>query len=82
MPRLKTPTYSENLWTRHPLFGRYKQDRGYTLLVSGSIVTQVTYPYQGDLPAYDFVYLGGHEYDLTSAEVTILTNAGYGSYIT
>lgn len=27
------------------------------------------------------VYLGGHVYTVSSAEVTALTNAGYGSYI-
>lgn len=82
MPRLKTPTYEENLWTTSPLFGRYKLTRGQTLLVSGTTVTATTYPYQADLDAYDHVYLGGHEYDLTAGEVTILTNAGYGAYIT
>jgi hypothetical protein len=82
MATLRTPTYAENLWTDDRLFARYKLDRGYTLLVSGTTVTQTTYPYLGDLAQYDHVYLGGHEYPLTSAEVTILTNAGYGAYIT
>lgn len=77
------PTYSENLWTTDILFGRYQQDRGITLLVKAGIVTAVTYPNQQDLDDgdYDFVYLGGHEYPLTTAEVTTLTNAGYGAYI-
>lgn len=77
------PTYSENLWTTDILFGRYQQDRGITLLVQGTTVTEVVYPYLGDLldGGYDYIYLGGHEYPLTDAEVTILTDAGYGAYI-
>lgn len=81
MATLRTPTYLENLWSTHPLFARYKLDRGTSLLVSGTTVTQATYPYQEDLANYDHVYLGGHEYPLTASEVTILTNAGYGAYI-
>lgn len=81
MPTLVTPTYDENLWTDNPLFVRYKLARGYTLLVKGTTVTQVTYPYQEDLALYDFVYMGGHEYPLTTNEVNILTTAGYGAYI-
>lgn len=77
------PTYEENLWTDDIFFGRFRQDRGITLLVKGAVVTQATYPDLDDLNngGYDFIYLGGHEYPLTDAEVTILTNAGYGPYI-
>lgn len=81
MATLIPPTYLEHMWTTDRFIGRYRLDRGYTLLVSGTTVTQTTTPYLGDLAAYDFVYLGGHEYPLTSTEVTILTNAGYGAYI-
>lgn len=77
------PTYEENLWTNNILLSRYRQDRGITLLVEGTTVTQVTYPYNDDLinGGWDYIYMGGHEYVLTDAEVTILTNAGYGAYI-
>lgn len=83
MPVLRGPTYDENLWTTDPLFIRYKRPSGITLLVKGIEVTQVTYPYLGDLidNAYDYIYMGGHEYDLSPVEVTILTDAGYGAYI-
>lgn len=83
MPKLVGPTYDENLWTTDILFMRYKRPSGITLLVEGTVVTEVTYPYLGDLldNGYDYIYLGGHEYPLTPAEVTILTNAGYGAYI-
>src|SRR5262245_51308553 len=49
MPKLIGPTYDEYDWSRHPLWGRYKVTKGITLLVKGSVVTQVTYPWQGDL---------------------------------
>ena len=83
MPKLIGPTYDENLWTRDVLFERYKRPSGITLLVQGTTVTPVTYPYLGDLldNGYDYVYLGGHEYELSDEEVTILTDAGYGAYI-
>lgn len=81
MPTLVTPTYDENMWANDRFFSRYKLARGTTLLVSGTTVTQATYPYQEDLLAYDFVYQGGREYILTPNEVTILTNAGYGAFI-
>lgn len=83
MPVLRGPTYDENLWTTDILFQRYKRPSGITLLVKAGVVTQVTYPYLGDLldGGWDYVYMGGHEYQLSPAEVTVLTNAGYGAYI-
>lgn len=81
MPTLVTPTYDENMWANDRLFSRYKLTRGTTLLVSGTTVTEATYPYQEDLLAYDHVYLGGHEYELDPDQVTILTDAGYGAFI-
>lgn len=83
MPTLIGPTYEENLWTNDALFSRYKKTSGIALLVKDGVVTEATYPYLGDLlnGGYDFIYLGGHEYPLSDEEVTILTAAGYGSYI-
>lgn len=83
MPVLRGPTYLENLWTTDILFQRYKRPSGITLLVKGAVVTETTYPYLGDMldGGYDYIYLGGHEYQLSAAEVTTLTNAGYGAYI-
>lgn len=78
---LRPPTFSENLWTDDPLFRRYQQDRGYSLLLSGTEVTQVAYPYLGDLPNYDAVFLGGHIWEVTDEQAVILTDAGYGAYI-
>lgn len=83
MPVLRGPTYDENLWTTDDLFARYKRPSGITLLVKGTEVVQTTYPYLGDLldNVYDYIYMGGHEYDLSPVEVQILTDAGYGAYI-
>lgn len=83
MPTLVGPTYEENLWTNDALFARYKKTSGIALLVQGTTVTEAIYPYLGDLlnGGYDYIYFGGHEYELTPTEVTILTNAGYGSFI-
>jgi len=77
------PTFEENLWTNNILLSRYRQDRGITLLVEGTTVTQVTYEYNDTLinGGWDYIYMGGHEYVLSDAEVTILTDAGYGAYI-
>jgi hypothetical protein len=82
MPTLTTPTTREGIDTYHPLWRYYSLDVGITLLVSGSTVTEVQHPWQGDLADYDFVYLGGHQYEISADEATTLTNAGYGDYIT
>lgn len=83
MPVLRGPTYEENLWTNDILFCRYKRTSGITLLVKNNIVSEVTYPYLGDLldGGYQYIYLGGHEYQLSPEEVTILVDNGYGEYI-
>ena len=88
MPTLHPPTYEEGLWSRDPLLIRYHMERGISLAVKGTVVTEVTYPYLGSWydfegpPEWDYIYMGGYEYPLTPEEVTILVNAGYGSYIT
>lgn len=82
MPTLTTPKIAEQLWARDRLFGRYRIDRGVTLVVSGSTVRAVQYPLQEELGGYDHVYMGGHVYTITSAEAAVLTAAGYGAYIT
>lgn len=73
----------ENLWTDDILFCRYKRPSGITLLVKDGVVREATYPYLGELldGDWDHIYLGGHEYDLTPEEVTVLVDAGYGEYI-
>jgi len=66
-----------------PLFGRFKIRRGMSILknMDGSYST-VRFPALTDIEAAAAVYMGGHEYPLTSQEVTDLTAAGYGAHIT
>lgn len=81
MPTLKTPTRDEHLWTDHPLFERYKIDRGVTLLLTGSTVAEKQYYSQADESYADHVFVGGHEYEISTEVASILTAAGYGAYI-
>ncbi len=76
------PRVSEGMATDHPLFRYYRIERGVSVLVTGSTVTQVQYPDQEAVQAADFAYLGGHIYPITQAEADTLTAAGYGAYIT
>lgn len=81
-PILRTPTIDEHMEVYSGLFRFYQITRGITLLVSGDVVTETRFPWQEDLLNYDFVYLGGHEYELSGAEVATLMAAGYGAFIT
>lgn len=84
MPTLTPPTEDQSLETHHPLFGRYKLNRGLTLLVSGATVVLAQYPDHQDIAdgLYDHVYLGGYTYTISTDEAAVLTAAGYGAYIT
>jgi hypothetical protein len=82
MPTLTTPRTREGMSVRTGLWRYYSIDVGVTLLVDGATVTETQHPWQGDLADYDFVYLGGHIYDISADEATTLTNAGYGDLIT
>ena len=64
------------------LMWRYRIARGDTLLVNGTAVTRVRTPGVDQTLEADYYYHGGHIYNITPTEVTILTNAGYGAYIT
>jgi len=57
-------------------------NRGITLLVTGTTVTQNRTPSQDDLAAADVYYLGGHTYVLDDTAAQILINAGYSEYLT
>lgn len=56
--------------------------RGYSLLVNGTTVTQIQTPSQDQLAAASYYFLGGHEYTVSQAQADVLTNAGYGAYLT
>ena len=57
-------------------------NRGITLLVTGTTVTQNRTPSQDDLAAADVYYLGGHTYVLDDTAAQVLINAGYSEYLT
>lgn len=77
-----TPTVKETPAGFGWLFWRYPIDRSDTYLVTGTTVTHVRTPGVEQTTDADYCYLGGHEYIISDTEKTILTNAGYGPYIT
>lgn len=56
--------------------------RGYSLLVTGSTVTENQTPSQDDLAAADYYFLGGHNYDITDEQAAVLIAAGYSEWLT
>ena len=56
--------------------------RGQTLIVNGTNVTLTLTPSQDDLAAASYYFLGGHEYTISDYQAQVLTNAGYGDYVT
>lgn len=54
---------------------------GITVIKEGSAYRQVRSPSQQELEAATAYYLGGHRYEITAAEQSDLTAAGYGAYI-
>jgi len=82
MPTLTPPTRDQGPAGLDPLFVRYKIARGVSLLVTGTTVTEAQYPSQTEIDAADYFYQGGMVHTISASEATILTDAGYGSYIT
>lgn len=88
--KLIGPTYTENAWTRDVLFGRILEPHGITLAIKGTVVTEFTFPWAGDIypggnaaptPDWDHVYLGGHHWPLSQQEADNLIAAGYGEFV-
>jgi hypothetical protein len=75
------PVREEGMDVHYGLWKFYKREVGVSLLVSGSTVTEIQVPWQGDLENYDYFYQGGRRTPITSAEAAVLTAAGYGAYI-
>ena len=76
------PTVDETPAGFGRLFWRFRIARSDTLLVYGNNVLSVRTPGVDQTQEADYCYQGGHVYVLTAPEITILTNAGYGAYIT
>jgi cytochrome c peroxidase len=52
------------------------------LLITGTSVQEFRVPSQDDIAAADFYFEGGHVHTVSDAVAAILTNAGYGEYLT
>lgn len=79
---LNPPTVDETPAGFGRLFWRYRVARGDSLLVYGTSVTRTRTPSVQECEDADYVYLGGHVYDISPEERNILVDAGYGAYIT
>lgn len=84
MPTFEPPTYATNAGQPghpgHKLFRRYTWQAGYSVLITDGVATPhpgVVSPTQDDIDAADDVFLGGHIYEVTSEQKTILETAGY-----
>ena len=75
------PTVDETPAGFGRLFWRYRIARADTILVYGNAVTSIRTPGVDQTQEADYCYQGGHRYVLSDNEKTILTNAGYGAYI-
>ena len=56
--------------------------RGQTIIVNGTTVTLTLTPSQDELAAASYYFLGGHEYEISDYQATVLINAGYSDYVT
>ena len=75
------PTEDEGPAGGNVLFYRYKIARGITVLKSNGIYSEIRYPSQDELLEADTYYLGGHRHEISSAEYSALTTAGYSDYL-
>jgi len=76
------PTVEEGPAGFSRLFWRYRIARSNTILVYGTAIVSERTPGVDETLAADYCYLGGHRYVLSQNEYNILTNGGYGAYIT
>jgi len=71
------PTVEEGPAGYNKLHVRYKLTRGITVIKENGVYRQTRYPYIDDLKFAQAYYLGGHKYEVTSAEKADLEAAGY-----
>lgn len=79
---MATPTIMEAPIGGHRLFHYYQMERGISLLITGTTVTEKRFPTVDELEAADRYYLGGHIASVDAVEAEFLTDAGYGDYLT
>lgn len=73
----KPPTVEEGPAGGDWLFARYTLSRGVSVYKLDGEYYEIRFPTQDDIDEADIFYMGGHEYEVTSAEKTALEAAGY-----
>lgn len=71
------PTYTLKNVNAGPLLSRFTTTFGYSVVKRGTAYESVTTPDLGTFSDADFVYQGGHKYDISDAEAALLIAAGY-----
>ena len=71
------PTYDLKPVHGGPLLSRYRMTTAYSVIKRGSEYETVITPEVETFFEADFVYIGGHEYQITDAEAALLIAAGY-----
>lgn len=82
MPTFTPPPIEEGIEVTHGLWRYFKINKGVTVYVDGETVTTERFPYMDDLATHEHVYMGGYVHDISDAEASVLTDAGYGDYVT
>ncbi len=81
MKILSTPKITEKYAT-DALFGVFvTTETPKTLLIESGSGSLVSFPSAERLRLADSYYLGGHRHELTDAQVTEITSAGFSAYI-
>lgn len=73
------PTYELKPVNAGTLLSRYRMEKAYSVIKRGTVYESVVSP-SIELfsdPTVDFIYQGGHIYDITDTEATLLQAAGY-----
>jgi len=78
---LVLPT-AQYTYTEDRLLSRYTITSGISLIINGTTGVLGDFVAQSDTLDSDYYFAGGHRYELTSTEVTAVTNAGYANLIT
>ena len=71
------PTYTLKPVNAGPLLSRYQFPQAYSVIKRGDSYETVITPSNEVWQEADFVYLGGHKYEITDEEAALLIAAGY-----
>jgi hypothetical protein len=73
-----TPHVEEGPAGRNRLFYFYRLNKGITIVKLGGLYSQIRYPVDEDLLAYDEVYRGGYNHTVDDATKAALIAGGVG----